>query len=141
MSATLEKSSPWLVLYPLWQWLVFMPVAVAITVIGGLLAVPVSLVSPRAANLSIAVTWSRILARLTPARVEVYGREHIVPGQSYVVVANHQSQFDIPLVYGYCGLDLRWVMKAELNRIPFIASGCRAIGHICIDRSDPGQAR
>ncbi|MFW6339937.1 MAG: lysophospholipid acyltransferase family protein [Wenzhouxiangella sp.] len=141
MSATLEKSSPWLVLYPLWQWLVFMPVAVAITVIGGLLAVPVSLVSPRAANLSIAVTWSRILARLTPARVEVYGREHIVPGQSYVVVANHQSQFDIPLVYGYCGLDLRWVMKAELNRIPFIASGCRAIGHIFIDRSDPGQAR
>ncbi len=127
--------------YPLWKWLVFLPIAVLATVIGGLLAIPVAIVSPRAANLYVAVTWSRILTNLTPAKVVVEGAEHIKAGQSYVVVANHQSQFDIPLIYGYCGLDLRWVMKAELKHIPFVASGCRAIGHIFIDRADPGQAR
>lgn len=141
MSATLDKSPAWLPLYPLWQWLVFMPVAVLLTVIGGLLAIPVALFSARAANLYVAVSWCRILARLTPARVEIEGMENVDPDQSYVVVANHQSQFDIPVIYGYCGLDLRWVMKAELNKIPFVAAGCRAIGHIFIDRADPEQAR
>lgn len=141
MSTTLEKPPVWLRLYPLWQWLVFIPVAVVATIFAGLAAVPTALVSPRAANLQIAVRWSRLLAWLTPARVEVEGAEHVELGQSYVVVANHQSQFDIPVIYGFCGLDLRWVMKAELRRIPFVASGCRAIGHIFIDRSNPEQAR
>ncbi|TVS12315.1 MAG: 1-acyl-sn-glycerol-3-phosphate acyltransferase [Wenzhouxiangella sp.] len=141
MSASLAKTPFWLALYPLWQWLVFVPIAVLVTVMGGLLAVPTALVSPRAANLQIAVRWARILTRLTPARVEVEGLEHVDPDRSYVVVANHQSQFDIPLIYGYSRLDLRWVMKAELHRIPFVAAGCRAIGHIFIDRTDPSQAR
>lgn len=141
MSASLSTSPRWLVLYPLWQWLVFMPVGILVTIVSGFAAVPVALLSPRAANLQVAARWARFLARLTPARVEVVGLEHIEAGRSYVVTANHQSQFDIPLIYGYCGLDLRWVMKAELNRIPFVAAGCRAIGHIFIDRSDPEQAR
>lgn len=141
MSATLEKPPVWLRVYPLWQWLVVIPVAVVVTIVGALLAIPTALVSPRAANLHVAVRWSRILTRTTPARVQVEGLEHVASGQSYVVAANHQSQFDIPVIYGYCGLDLRWVMKAELRRVPFVAAGCRAIGHIFIDRSDPDQAR
>ncbi len=32
-------------------------------------------------------------------------------------------------------------MKAEIGVIPFVAQGCRAIGHIFIDRSNPEQAR
>lgn len=139
---TAVTASPALLrLYPLWKWLVFLPLSVLATVVGGILAVPVAMISPRAANLYIAVTWSRILTSLTPAKVIVEGAEHVQADQSYVVVSNHQSQFDIPLIYGYCGLDLRWVMKAELKHIPFVAAGCRAIGHIFVDRSDPGQAR
>ncbi|MGY6630763.1 MAG: lysophospholipid acyltransferase family protein [Wenzhouxiangella sp.] len=128
--------------YPLWQWLVFVPIACLATVVGALLAVPVAvLISPRLANLHVAVNWARILTRCAPVRVELEGMEHIQPGQSYVVVANHQSQFDIPVIYGHCGLDLRWVMKAELRKVPFVASGCRAIGHIFVNRSNPDQAR
>ncbi len=131
-----------LALYPLWQWLVFIPIAVLATLVGALLAVPVALlISPRVANLYVAVPWCHVLAFCAPVKVEVEGLEHVDPEQSYVVVANHQSQFDIPVIYGFCGLDLRWVMKAELNRVPFVASGCRAIGHIFVNRSDPDQAR
>ncbi len=131
----------WLNLYPLYQWLIYVPLAVLTTLICGALAVPVALISPRVANQYVAVPWGRILAWLVPLRVEVEGRQHLDPGQSYVVVANHQSQFDIPVIYGWIGLDLRWVAKAELGRIPFMAAGCRAIGHVFIDRSDPDQAR
>lgn len=141
MSASLAKRPTWLIVYPIWQWLVFFPIAVLVTIVSGLLAVPIALISPRTANLQIAARWARILARLTPARVEIEGLELVDPNRSYVVVANHQSQFDIPLIYGYCGLDLRWVMKAELRKIPFVAAGCRAIGHVFIDRSDPEGAR
>ena len=138
------NSSPsiWLRLYPLWLWLVCIPLAVLVTLISALLAVPLALlVSPRVANIHVAATWGRILTRLVPVKVEVEGLEQVDPKHSYVVVANHQSQMDIPVVYGYCGLDLRWVAKAEVGRIPFVAAGCRAIGHIFIDRSKPEQAR
>jgi 1-acyl-sn-glycerol-3-phosphate acyltransferase len=141
MSAFLAKRPSWLVFYPLWQWLVFFPGAVVVTMLSAVLAVPVALVSPRTANLSIAARWARILSAMTLTRVEIEGLEQVEPGRSYVVVANHQSQFDIPLIYGYCGLDLRWVMKAELRKVPFVAAGCAAIGHIFIDRSNPEQAR
>jgi 1-acyl-sn-glycerol-3-phosphate acyltransferase len=139
----MTTSSPiWLRLYPLWMWLVYVPATALVTFLGALIAVPLAiLVSPRLANLYVAVTWGRILTRLVPVKVEIEGLERLDPGLSYVVVANHQSQIDIPIVYGYSGLDLRWVAKAEVGRIPFVAAGCRAIGHIFIDRSNPDQAR
>lgn len=138
----LSSQPAWLNLYPLYQWLIYLPLAVLATLLSALLAVPLALlVSPRLANLWVAVHWGRVLAWLVPVRVQVEGLDRIDPGQSYVVVANHQSQFDIPVVYGWIGLDLRWVAKAEVGRIPFVAAGCRAIGHVFINRSDPAQAR
>lgn len=128
--------------YPIYQWLVYMPVAVMATVLGTMAAVPMALLGwQRLANLGIAARWCQLLARMVPVKVKITGLEHITPNQSYVVVANHISQFDIPVIYGYCGLDLRWVMKAEIRWIPFVAMACRAIGHIFINRSDPEQAR
>ncbi len=142
MTDTARLPTPMLALYPIWQWLVFVPVAVLVTLVGAILAMVIALlISPRVANLYIAVPWGQILAFFAPVRVAVEGRENVDPKQSYVVVANHQSQFDIPVIYGFCGLDLRWVMKAELDKIPFVAQGCRAIGHIFVNRSDPDQAR
>lgn len=129
-------------LYPLWQWLVLVPVMVVATIVAAPLVMVFCLAGfQRAANVQIAARWARLIAWLTPMRVQVEGREHIRPGQQYVVVSNHQSQYDIPLIYGFSGLDLRWVMKAEIGRIPFVAHGCRAIGHIFIDRSNPEQSR
>src|SRR6056297_3476133 len=131
-----------LAIYPLWQWLVLIPAAAIFTVAGALAAIAMCAFGlQRQANLGVAARWARFIAYLTPMRVEIEGAEHIDPEQSYVVVANHQSQYDIPLIYGFCGLDLRWVMKAEIGKLPFIAQGCRALGHIFIDRANPDQAR
>jgi 1-acyl-sn-glycerol-3-phosphate acyltransferase len=139
--STAQRQSPLLFCYPLWQWLIYVPLVFLATLIGAVIAIPLAiLVSPRLANLYVAVPWGHVLTFLVPVRVQVEGLEHVDPNQSYVVVANHQSQFDIPVIYGYCGLDLRWVMKSELRKVPFIAQGCRAIGHIFVNRSDPDQA-
>lgn len=128
--------------YPVWQWLVLVPAAVLLTLVAAPVAIGCCLAgAQRFANLQIAARWARIIAWLTPLEIEIEGLERIEAGQSYVVVANHLSQYDIPVIYGFIGLDLRWVIKAEVLRIPLIAQGCRAIGHIFIDRGRPEQAR
>jgi len=78
---------------------------------------------------------------LTPVRVTVEGAENAEPGKSVVVVCNHQGLYDIFLVYGWLKLDLKWVMKAELRKIPGVGIGCEKAGHIFVDRSNPEQAR
>jgi len=68
--------------------------------------------------------------------VRVTGREHLDPSQSYVVISNHQSHFDILVLYGWLGIDFRWVMKQELRSILGLGAACEKLGHIFIDRSD-----
>jgi 1-acyl-sn-glycerol-3-phosphate acyltransferase len=128
--------------YQLYVWLVFVPLAAVVTLTCGLLtALFATVVSPRFASRYFAAPWARILAFLTPMRVSVKGAEHALRARSYVVVCNHQSQYDILLVYGYLDLDLKWVMKQELRKIPGIGIGCEKAGHIFIDRQNPRSAR
>ena len=78
---------------------------------------------------------------ITPVWVTVEGAENAEPGKTYVVVINHQSQYDIFVVYGWLRLDLKWVLKAELRKLPGVGIGCEKAGHIYVDRSNPEQAR
>ncbi len=129
-------------LYAPWQWLIFVPLVVILTVLGAALAIPLSMIAgPGVASRTVAANWARLVTWLAPARVRVRGRENLQPGQSYVVVSNHRSQFDIPVVYGFSGLDMRWIMKAEVLKIPLIGRGAVAVGHVPIRRDDPDDAR
>jgi 1-acyl-sn-glycerol-3-phosphate acyltransferase len=78
---------------------------------------------------------------LTPAQVSVEGGENADPRQTYVVVCNHQSLYDIFLVYGWLKLDLKWVMKAELRKMPGVGIGCASLGHIFVERGNTEQTR
>ena len=84
--------------------------------------------------------WSRAFFWLMFLPVSVDGTEHIKPGQSYVFVCNHQSMFDVWLVYGWLPVIFKWLMKAELRKVPFIGSGCKAAGHIFVDRRNAKAA-
>jgi len=84
--------------------------------------------------------WSRSFFWLMFLPVSVDGAEHIRPGQSYVFVANHQSMFDVWLVYGWLPVIFKWLMKAELRKVPFIGSGCKAAGHIFVERRNAKAA-
>jgi 1-acyl-sn-glycerol-3-phosphate acyltransferase len=97
--------------------------------------------SPRLASRYIAANWARVMCLLTPVTATVEGTENADPNKTYVVVCNHQSQYDIFLVYGWLKLDLKWVLKKELRKVPGVGIGCEKAGHIYVDRSDPEQAR
>jgi len=67
--------------------------------------------------------------------------ERLNPRESYVFALNHQSIFDIFVVYGWLPFCFKWMMKAELRKIPLIGKACEAAGHIFINRSNPVAAR
>ena len=128
--------------YQVYVWLLFMPLVAVITLFSGFLSVVAAMaINPHWASRHVAARWARILARLTPIGVTVEGAENARRNQSYVVVANHQSQYDILLLYGWLDLDLKWVMKKELRKIPGIGIGCEKVGHIFVDRKRPAAAR
>lgn len=84
--------------------------------------------------------WSRSFFWLMFLPVSVDGIEHIKQKQSYVFVANHQSMFDVWLVYGWLPVIFKWLMKAELRKVPFVGTGCKAAGHIFVDRRNAKAA-
>ena len=128
-------------LYQPYKLLIFFPVVILSTnVLGALIVVAVTLGLVGIAG-KLPVLWARINTLAAPSRVRVSGREHIVAGQSYVVVANHQSHFDIPAIYGWLGIDIRWVMKMELRKIPVLGLACEKLGHVYIDRSSSHRAQ
>ena len=84
--------------------------------------------------------WSRSFLWLMFLPVTVEGAEHIRQGKSYVFVSNHQSMFDVWLIYGWLPMIFKWLMKAELRKVPFVGTGCKAAGHIFIDRRNAKAA-
>ena len=128
-------------LYQPYKYLVVMPVLGLATAFSATLALVLSLVtSARTASRLTAVPWARVMAWVTPMRVKVEGRENIDPRQSYVLVSNHQSQYDIFVLYGWLGVDFKWVMKQELRKVLGIGVACERLGHIFIDRSNHAAA-
>jgi 1-acyl-sn-glycerol-3-phosphate acyltransferase len=127
--------------YQLWVWLVFVPYVAVSTLVFALLALVLIIVgSQRLASRVAGVLWSRLICYMTPVFVTARGRENIDRSQSYVIVANHQSVYDIVVLYGWLGIDFRWVMKQELRKVPFLGVACEKIGHIFIDRSNTKRA-
>lgn len=121
-------------IYQPYKWLILVPIFAAITIIGAVLIVIISLIS---ANLAyyIGKLWAKTMQWLTPMPVEVSGRENIDRSQSYVVVANHESAYDIFAIYGSLGINFRWMMKQELREVPFMGYACEKMQHIFLNRS------
>ena len=120
--------------YWLWQYLIAWPLLVVLTVFTAVLTVCTVFWKNAEFVHKVQQFWSRSFFWLMFLPVSVDGQEHIVPGQSYVFVANHQSMFDVWLVYGWLPVIFKWLMKAELRKVPFVGTGCKAAGHIFIDR-------
>jgi 1-acyl-sn-glycerol-3-phosphate acyltransferase len=130
----------WL-LYQPYKLLVFVPLLMLSTAFfGGLVLVLLMILDARRVSFVCGVGWARLNAWLTPMLVRVSGRENIDPKQSYVVVSNHQSHYDVLVLYGWLGVDFKWVMKQELRKVPGLGAACEALGHIFIDRSSRNAA-
>ena len=84
--------------------------------------------------------WARAIMWASGARVEVEGLENIRPGDSYIIVSNHQGNMDIPLLIAELPIPMTIIAKTELFRIPLFGQGMRAVGILEIDRSNRQQS-
>ncbi len=128
-------------LYQPYKWLFYLPFLALNTMIFGVLAVLFSMIfNARIGSYIGGVLWSRLNSCLVPMLVTVRGRENIERKTSYIVLTNHQSAYDIFLVYGWIGIDIKWVMKKELRKVPGLGFGSEKVGHIFLDRSNSRAA-
>jgi 1-acyl-sn-glycerol-3-phosphate acyltransferase len=123
-------------LYQIYKFLVYIPWLLLWTLVNFLGVVAVAPFSQQKASRWFGGAWGRGLLRGVPAGLRILGEENLDQQQSYIVVANHLSLMDIPILYGWLKLDLKWVMKKELRKVPMIGGGCALMGHIFLDRSD-----
>jgi 1-acyl-sn-glycerol-3-phosphate acyltransferase len=85
----------------------------------------------------VTCAWASLYTWANPLwRVRVTGREHIRPGATYVMVANHQSFLDI-LVLFRLFRHYKWVSKAEMFRIPAIGWNMALNRYVRLQRGSP----
>jgi 1-acyl-sn-glycerol-3-phosphate acyltransferase len=80
---------------------------------------------------------------LTDASVDLHvsGTENAGDGtEPLIVMSNHQSLYDIPVIYCSVPGRVRMVAKKELFAVPLWGRAMRRAGMICVDRSDRGKA-
>jgi len=80
--------------------------------------------------------WARGLLRGVGVSLEVHGAERLDPRETYVFMANHQSNLDIAAIFAALPMVPGFLAKRELMRVPFVAQALISGGHVLIDRSN-----
>jgi 1-acyl-sn-glycerol-3-phosphate acyltransferase len=84
--------------------------------------------------------WSRRLLEQAGVDWTSSGQEHLRAGQPYVLMSNHQSHYDIPLMFQTFPGTLRMVAKTELFKVPIWGHAMEASGFIEVDRGNRERA-
>jgi 1-acyl-sn-glycerol-3-phosphate acyltransferase len=128
-----------LLAFHLWRtvlWLI--PTIAVYTIVLGTLSLASSLVDGRGHVAHwCARSWSWLILATTGVRVQVEGLARLVPGRTYVFVANHQSIYDIPVIFASLPYQLRIIAKQSLGSFPFLGWHLARTGHLLVDRRKP----
>ena len=85
-------------------------------------------------------SWGRAVLEIAEMHLEVHGRDAVDWSRAYVIMSNHQSLFDIPVIAATVPGSLRFVAKKELFRVPIWGQAMRAARIISIDRQNRQSA-
>ena len=96
--------------------------------------------------MSVVAQWAQAallsVFRLSGARISVERSPALRDAEGYLLVSNHQSMVDIPLIGGTFRFNFpKFVTKKELSKwIPTVSFNVRAGGHLIIDRAKGSEA-
>ncbi len=77
--------------------------------------------------------WAWIMLRVSNLSVAIKNKGNIQKGQSYVIISNHQSLYDIPAVLTTLDIQFRWIIKKELLKIPLFGQALYTSRNIFIE--------
>jgi 1-acyl-sn-glycerol-3-phosphate acyltransferase len=90
----------------------------------------------------VATLWGRMLTKSAFARVEVIKKfSHDEGNENYVLMANHQSAFDIFILYGYLPFDFTFLSKKEVFQIPLFGLAMKVVDAIAVDRENKASLK
>jgi 1-acyl-sn-glycerol-3-phosphate acyltransferase len=120
------------------SYLIFDPLIWLITVVLGIISIPVSLFGGKGRILhAFARFWSVLIMKIIGSPTTVTGLDKMDISQPYVYAVNHASALDIPMLYVYLPFQFRIVFKKELLSYPIVGWHLKRSGQICIDQQNP----
>ena len=85
--------------------------------------------------------WSGAIVRRAHIDLRVQGAEHAARGESFVLMSNHQSLYDVPVIYQALDRRIRMVAKRELFQVPIWGRAMQRAGFIALDRQSRERSR
>jgi len=89
---------------------------------------------------SLSKLWAYTMLAVSFVRTEIKNKDKIRKGTSYIIIANHQSHYDILALVTTLGIQFRWIIKKEILKVPIFGYGLYASRNIFIDRSNTAKA-
>ena len=84
--------------------------------------------------------WANNALRLAESEVQVQGLDHVRPTESYLLMSNHQSAYDIFALFVAFPHSMRMVAKRSMFRLPIMGRGMKLAGFVEIDRGTHHRA-
>ena len=102
-------------------------VAILIALLGG---------SDRLVHRAAYLSFARFCLRVGSTDLRVHGPDHIDPERAYVIVSNHESNWDPPsLIAGLSTLLVRFIVKQQIMAMPIFGHALRLTGNVTVVRN------
>lgn len=125
-----------------WRTVLYLIPAIAVyTIVLGTVSL-LSVLVDRKGHLAhrCARAWAWLILKTTGVTVDIEGLDTLPRDQPFLFLANHQSIYDIPVLFWHLPYQLRIIAKASLGRFPFLGWHLSRTGHVLVDRSNPGNS-
>lgn len=84
----------------------------------------------------VTTKWAKFVMKLSGANITIIGEENLPKDETVLFVANHQSNFDIPLIMSCIDVPKGFIAKKELETWPMISTWMKYLKCIFMDRSN-----
>ncbi|HLZ89825.1 MAG TPA: lysophospholipid acyltransferase family protein [Puia sp.] len=142
-AATRQSSPLWTILGPLWAvWVILLFTITMLLFLPFFLLFSYFRPDPQktTAFASMARIWMAVFLPLAGSPLRVRGREKFAPGQTYIVVCNHNALLDVPISYPGIPGGNKTIAKIEMARIPLFGMIYRT-GSVLVDRHNEASRR
>lgn len=113
------------------------PLLAFATVVYGAWSLAVSVVDATGSKQhDIARRWARTLLAICGVRVRVAGLENLLTEKPCVLVSNHLSYMDIPVIFSVLPIQFRILARKMLFKIPFLGWHLRRSKHLPVDHAN-----
>ncbi|HOJ52255.1 MAG TPA: lysophospholipid acyltransferase family protein [Syntrophales bacterium] len=104
--------------------------------------VTIAALASKTGNLAFTLTkwWACFMLFVTRVQPTIRFQEKIDPRRSYIIISNHQSNYDILALVTTLGIQFRWIIKKEIRKVPLFGYALYLARNIFIDRGKREEA-